>query len=150
MNMNMNMNIEMIRLKTVLLIVSCSMMMSGCLYEQKRIIDPAAPVAPEQAQSGSAGQLIDSTGTGELANPSVQIQETDLLRRSVQPVEQPSMVGQQVEQFMPSLEYVTSRIAKYNKKMDRWRERDSQTAVLRSWLKSVRLAPDVTPAPAKN
>ncbi|MBU3983668.1 MAG: hypothetical protein KJ985_09385, partial [Proteobacteria bacterium] len=40
-------------------------MMSGCLYEQKRIIDPAAPVAPEQAQSGSAGQLIDSTGTGD-------------------------------------------------------------------------------------
>jgi len=127
----MNMNIKMIRLKTVLLIVSCSMIMSGCLYEQKRIIDPAAPVAPEQAQSGSAGQLIDSAGTGEVANPSVPIQETDLLRRSVQPVEQPSMVGQQVEQFMPSLEYVTSRIAKYNKKMDRWRERDSQTAVLR-------------------
>ncbi|MFH2124357.1 MAG: hypothetical protein ABIJ50_12860 [Pseudomonadota bacterium] len=119
------------RLKNILLIVSCSMVMSGCLYEQKRIIDPAAPVAAEQTQSASVGQLVDATGTGEIAKPSVPVQETDLLRRSVQPVQQPDMPGQQAEGFMPSLEYVTSRIAQYNKKMDRWRERDSQTAVLR-------------------
>lgn len=124
----MNMN----RFTTVLLIVFCSMMMSGCLYKQKRIIDPAAPVAPEQTQPGSAGQLVDSTGTGDVVSTSAPIQETDLQRRSVKPLEQPdSIVGQQAERFMPSLEYVTSRIAKYNKKMDRWRERDSQTAVLR-------------------
>ncbi|MDD3813958.1 MAG: hypothetical protein PHZ02_04875 [Desulfocapsaceae bacterium] len=118
-------------LKTVLLIAFCSMMMSGCLYTKKRIIDPAAPVRSEQDRSGSAGQFADSKGSGDVANSSVPIQETDLLRHPVQPVEQSVMADRQVERFVPSLEYVTNRISKYNEKMDRWRERDSQTAVLR-------------------
>lgn len=121
----------MIRLRTVLLMVFCSMMMSGCLYEQKRIVDPAAPVVSGQSQSGSAGQLPDSTRTEDVASQSAPVQEADLLRKSVQPAKQSEGVGSEVGRIMPSVEYVTGRIAEYTKKMDRWRERDSQAAVLR-------------------
>jgi len=121
----------MIRLKTTLLIVSCSMMMNGCLYEQKRMIDPAAPVSPEQSQPGPVGQVSDSIGAGGVTSQSIPVRETDLLRRPVQSVEQPSMAVPDLERLMPSIEYVTSRISEYNKKVDRWRVRDSQAAVLR-------------------
>jgi len=119
----------MIRLKTTLLIVSCSMIMNGCLYGQKRMIDPAAPVSPEQSQPGPAGHVSDSIGAGGVASQPVR--ETDLLRRPVQSVGQSSLAVPDLERLMPSVEYVKSRIAQYNKKMDRWRVRDSQAAVLR-------------------
>jgi tetratricopeptide (TPR) repeat protein len=118
------------RLKTVLLIACCSLMMSGCLFEQKRVIDPAAPVAPGEAQSGSANQFSDSLGTESVGSKSSPVQETELLRRPLQPARQPDVVVPELERFMPSVEYVTNRISEYNKKMDRWKMRDSQIAVL--------------------
>ena len=111
----------MIRLKTALLIVSCSMIMNGCLYQQKKMIDPAAPV--------SSGQSL--SGPGDVTSQSSPVEETDLLRRSVPSTDQPGPASPELEQIMPSVEYVKSRIAEYNKKMDRWRARDSQAAVLR-------------------
>ena len=118
------------RLKTVLLLACCSLMMNGCLYEQKRIIDPAAPVGPEQTHPGSENQLTDVTGTDSLASKPAPVQETELLQYSLQPVEQAGVAAPDSERFMPSVEYVTNRIFEYNKKLDRWKIRDSQIAVL--------------------
>ena len=111
----------MIRLKTALLIVSCSMIMNGCLYQQKKMIDPAAPVSTD----------LSLPATGDVESPSAPVEETDLLRRSGLSTEQPGPANLDPEQIVPSIEYVKSRIAEYNKKMDRWRTRDSQAAVLR-------------------
>ena len=111
----------MIRLKTALLIVSCSMILNGCLYQQKKMIDPAAPVSPGQSLSGPAG----------ITSQSVPVEETDLLAGSVPSSAQPGQASPEFVQIVPSVEYVKSRVAEYNKKMDRWRARDSQAAVLR-------------------
>ncbi len=114
------------QLKIVLLIACCLLMMSGC--GQKRII---GSVAPGEAQSGSAGQSSDSYRTEGIAGKSAPVQETDLRPPSLQPFEQANMVTPDLGRFMPSVEYVTNRISEYNKKMDRWKKRDSQIAVLR-------------------
>jgi len=119
------------RLKTVLLLLSCSLLINGCLYEQKRMIDPAAPVPASQAQPDSEGQFIEPA-PDHVIRQALPIQETDLVHRTGQ-----SQAGDQTNpaiaepRRLPSLAYVTSRIAEYNKKMDRWRARDSQAAVLR-------------------
>lgn len=118
------------RLRTVLLLACCSLMMSGCLYEQKRIIDPAAPVAPGEDQSGSAEQFSDAPGAEGVGGKPAPVQETELLHPSLQPVEQAGGAALGHERLMPSVEYVTNRIYEYNKKMDRWKQRDSQIAVL--------------------
>lgn len=121
----------MIRLKTTLLIVSLSMIMNGCLYEQKKMIDPAAPVSLGQSKSGPVDQGSGSMGTVDTVNQSIPVQETDLLTRPVQSAEQSGLATPELGSLKPSVEYVTSRISEYNKKMDRWRARDSQAAVLR-------------------
>lgn len=96
------------------------------------MIDPNAPVVPEQDQSGSAGQFSDTSGTEDLADKPAPVQEIELQRASVHPVEpMPAATAPELGQGMPSVAYVTSRISEYNKKMERWRARDSQTAVLR-------------------
>jgi tetratricopeptide (TPR) repeat protein len=102
----------MIQVKAVLLVVCCSIIMSGCFYEQKRKVDSAAPVASEHAQ------------------PSDATENENRVNGSIQPVEQPGVTVAGAERTMPSVEYVTGRISEYNKKIDRWRERDSQAAVL--------------------
>ena len=109
----------MIQAKSVLLVMCCSMLMSGCLYEQKRMINPAAPVVSERSQPSAENE--------NGASGSVPVQEANLPRRA----ERSGVVAADTEQIMPSVEYVTGRISEYNKKMDRWKERDSQAAVLR-------------------
>ncbi|MBW6521855.1 MAG: hypothetical protein K0A99_12750 [Desulfoarculaceae bacterium] len=121
----------MIRLKTLLLLVSCSFIMNGCLYKQKKMIAPAAPVSAGQLQSGPVDQSSGSRENGDGTSRSIPVQETDLLRRSVQSVEQPGLAISERERLVPSLEYIVNRISEYNKKMDRWRVRDNQAAVLR-------------------
>jgi tetratricopeptide (TPR) repeat protein len=101
------------------------MMMSGCLYQQKKMINPAAPVSSERPQSSGATE--DENG---VKRPT-PVQEADLASRSIQPVERSGVAGADAARILPSVEYVTGRISEYNKKMDRWRERDGQAAVLR-------------------
>ncbi|MCX5870464.1 MAG: tetratricopeptide repeat protein [Deltaproteobacteria bacterium] len=115
----------MIKVKSVLLVVCCSMIMSGCFYEQKRKISSAAPVASEHSQPS------DATESENGVSRSVPVQEAALPRLSTQPVERPGVAVADAERIMPSVEYVTGRISEYNKKIDRWRKRDSQAAVLR-------------------
>ncbi len=115
----------MTQVKSILLVVCCSMIMSGCLYQQKKMISPAAPVTSERSQS--SGAIEDENGL----NKPAPVQEADLSRRSTQPVERNGMAGGDTTQILPSVEYVAGRISEYNKKMERWRERDSQAAVLR-------------------
>ncbi len=115
----------MIQVKSVLLIVCCSMIMSGCFYEQKRKISPAAPVASERSQP------LGATENEESVSGAVPVQGAELPRRSIQSVERSGVAVGDAERIMPSVEYVTGRISEYNKKVDRWRERDSQAAVLR-------------------
>lgn len=119
------------RLKTVLLLLFCSLLMNGCLYERKRMIDPAAPVTAGQAQPDSGGQFIEEPAT-DVNRQSLPIQETDLVRPAGQsPTVNQANIAIGEPGRLPSLAYVTNRIAEYNKKMDRWRVRDSQAAVLR-------------------
>jgi tetratricopeptide (TPR) repeat protein len=101
------------QVKSVLLVICCSMIMSGCFYEPKRNVDSAAPVASKHSQ------------------PSGATENEDRAKRSIQPVERSGAAVADAERIMPSVEYVTGRISEYNKKIDRWRERDSQAAVLR-------------------
>ena len=103
----------MIKVKFVLLVICCSMIMSGCFYEQKKTIGSAAPVASEHSQSSDATE------------------KEGRVNGSIQPVEQSGVAVTDAERIMPSVEYITGRISEYNKKIDRWRERDNQAAVLR-------------------
>lgn len=119
------------RLKTVLLLLSCSLLLNGCLYEQKRMIDPAAPATAGQAQPDSEGQFIEPA-PDHVIKQALPIQETDLVRPAGQsPTVDQTNAASAESGRLPSLAYVTSRIAEYNKKVDRWRARDSQAAVLR-------------------
>lgn len=95
------------------------------------MIDPAAPVSPGQSKSGPVDQVSGSMGTVDGLSQSIPVQETDLMRRPVQSAEQSGLATPELGRLTPSVEYVTSRISEYNKKMDRWRARDSQAAVLR-------------------
>jgi len=113
------------RLKCLPLLLCCSMMLSGCLYEQKKIVDPAAPVVSEQDRLSGSRRAKDS------ANRSVPIQDDDLARGAVQTGGRPDTGISGGDSFRPSVDEVAGRIAEYNKKLDRWRERDSQSAVTR-------------------
>jgi tetratricopeptide (TPR) repeat protein len=119
------------RLKSALLPVCCLMILNGCHYEEKRMIDPAAQVASERIQSGFGGQLSDAKEPGGAARSSAPVQEADLAHGSVQQVEKTGVNALEANRPAFSVEYVTGRISEYNKKMDRWRERDSQAAVVR-------------------
>jgi tetratricopeptide (TPR) repeat protein len=111
----------MIQVKSVLLVMCCSMLMSGCLYEQKRMINPAAPVVSERSQPSATPENENG------ASGSVPVQGANLPRGA----ERSGVVAADTARIMPSVEYVTGRISEYNKKIDRWKERDSQAAVLR-------------------
>lgn len=100
------------QVKSVLLVVCCCLLLSGCFYEQKRKVDSAAPVVSEHSQ------------------PSDTTENKDRVNGVIQPVDQSGVAVAGAERTMPSVEYVTGRISEYNKKVDRWRERDGQAAVL--------------------
>jgi len=103
------------RLKCLPLLLGCSMMLGGCLYDQKKIVDPATPVISEQERLSGSRRVKDS------ANRSVPIQDDG----------RPDVGISGGDSFRPSVDEVASRIAEYNKKLDRWRERDSRSAVTR-------------------
>jgi tetratricopeptide (TPR) repeat protein len=105
----------MTRLKSILVIACCAMMMNGCLYKQKKMVDPAAPV---------------SANTDDGNKEDAPVQETDLQQQNGTPPVRSDMAVDG-GRFTPSVEYLTGRISEYSKKMDRWRQRDSQAAVLR-------------------
>jgi len=112
------------RLKCLPLLLCCSMMLSGCLYDQKKIVDPVPDVSEQDRLSGSRR-------TKDSANRSVSMQDDELSRRAVQSGGRPDSVITGGDSIRPSIDEVASRIAEYNKKLDRWRERDSQSAVTR-------------------
>jgi tetratricopeptide (TPR) repeat protein len=104
------------KLKSFLLLACCTVAMSGCLYNQKKMVDPAAPV---------------TVNTADGDKPGGPVQESDPRRQEIASLGRSDIAAQGGGRFTPSVEYVTGRIAEYNKKMERWRERDSQAAVLR-------------------
>jgi tetratricopeptide (TPR) repeat protein len=100
-------------------------MLGGCLYDQKRIVDPAAPAVSGQDRSSKTKRAE------ELAGKSIPDQEADQYHGAVQADGRPGAPGVGVNLLTPSKDEVAARISEYNKKMDRWRERDSQSAVMR-------------------
>jgi len=113
------------RFKYLLLLACCPLMLGGCLYDQKRIVDPAAPAGAGQERSAKTKRAE------ELAGKSVSDQEADQHLGTVQAGGRPGAPVAGVDLLSPSTGEVAARIAEYNKKMERWRERDGQSAVMR-------------------
>lgn len=115
---------DMKRKKIALVMVCCSMLLNGCLYDQKKGIDPAAPATTQQ----KAG-VKDQAGTSRVGEQQLPaIREADLSDSGKAISATASIDGGTV---LPSIEYIAGRISEYNRKVDRWRERDGQAAVLR-------------------
>lgn len=103
------------RMKCLPFVFCCSLMLSGCLYNEKRIIDPAAPVSSEQNRDSR------SSGSADIVAKSSPTQFNEQLKTSVL----------ENEQIALSVDQVAARIVEYNKKSDRWKERDDQAVIMR-------------------
>ena len=113
------------RMKCFPFVVCCSLVLSGCLYNEKKIIDPAAPISSGQNRSSGL------SGSEDVATKSSSAQSMDRLQGNVQSNEQLKTSVSENEQIKLSVDQVAARITEYNKKSDRWKERDSQAVVMR-------------------
>lgn len=113
------------RFKWLLLLACCPLMLGGCLYDQKRIVDPAAPAVSGQDRS------LKMKRAEELAGKSIPEQEADQYHGALQVDGRPGTPGGEVNSLTPSMDEVAARMSEYKKKMERWRERDRQSAVTR-------------------
>jgi tetratricopeptide (TPR) repeat protein len=91
-------------------VCSC-LILSGCSSNQKKVIDPAAPVSSEQNRSSGSGGVEKS----QAKPPSAQLKTA----------------APDNDQMKLSVDQVAARIAEYNKKAARWKERDNQAVVMR-------------------
>ncbi len=108
------------QLKNLALLACCSLLLNGCFSNGKKVPNPNAPMENGRQEGEAAASVstavqernVNNSGMGQPAHPTAT-----------------ALAG--AYSLAPSLEFVTGRISAYNNKMELWRKRDSQAAVLR-------------------
>ena len=113
-----------IRYSTVIMVFCCFLLLSGCVYDKKRIITP-----------GSATSINKGLETSESVAPGNVVQPEPVARgeggqfvTENQDVIRPGFPGQ--ETVLPEMQYVKDRLFEYGRKLDRWKKLDDQSVVM--------------------
>jgi len=113
-----------IRYTTVTSAFCCFLLLSGCVYDKKRIVNP-----------GSTTSVNKSLETTEDTGPKSVVQPEPVTTGDGEPfvVENRTMIEPGVpvqETVLPEMQYVKDRIFEYGRKLDRWKELDDQSVVM--------------------
>lgn len=110
-----------IRYSTAAAVLCSSLLLSGCLYQKKRIVS-------SDEMTYSSGQVLETT---ENIVPQAVIQPLPPASHQEQITsEVPTAADSSgLELALPDMEYVNDRIFEYGRKLERWKELDSQAVV---------------------
>ncbi|HID70432.1 MAG TPA: tetratricopeptide repeat protein [Desulfobacterales bacterium] len=113
-----------IRYTTVTTAFCCFLLLSGCVYDKKRIVVP-----------GSTTSVNKGLETIEDVGPKNVMQPDPVTTGSGEQfvVENSAMIEQGIpveETVLPEMQYVKDRIFEYGRKLDRWKELDNQSVVM--------------------
>ena len=111
-----------IRYSTVAVVLCSTFLLSGCLYQEKRIVS-------SDDMTYSASKSLETTEnqapTVIVQPPPLPVTEEQITREGESQLE---LSGEGLA--LPSMEYVNDRIFEYGRKLERWKELDSQAVVL--------------------
>jgi hypothetical protein len=111
-----------IRYSTVAVVLCSTLILSGCVYQEKRIVS-----SDERTYSGNK-----ALETKEIQPPKELVQAPVLSLTEEQITSegqiQADLSGEELA--LPGMEYVNDRIFEYSRKLERWKELDSQAVVL--------------------
>ena len=113
-----------IRHPSLPIICCCTLLLSGCLYDEKRVVHPAAYNSPTQA-----GLETGESGPAKVVRPiplATDAEGNILDSDQVQTYQDET--GTSVA--LPGMQYVNDRIFEYGRKLDLWKELDSQAVVM--------------------
>lgn len=106
----------------LILLVCLPLTLNGCSLPQKRSVEAVDPSLSRQERPAKTKR-----GEEVAIRPHEEGRESGMIQSERLPAA--SVVG--VGPYLPSAEEVAARIAAYNNKLERWRQRDSQAAVTR-------------------
>ena len=111
-----------IRYSTAAAVLCSSLLLSGCLYQKKRIVS-------SDEMTYSSGQVLETTENivpQAIIQPLPPAPDQEQITGEMPIAADPSAV----ELALPDMEYVNDRIFEYGRKLERWKELDSQAVVL--------------------
>ncbi len=111
-----------IRYATTTAILCSTLLLSGCLYEKKRVVSSDEMISSESQGLETTESLVPKQIVQPLPFASGQEQITD------QKQNYSDFSDEGVA--LPDMEYVNDRIFEYGRKLERWKELDSQAVVL--------------------
>ncbi|MBU1138669.1 MAG: hypothetical protein KKA76_06810 [Proteobacteria bacterium] len=111
-----------IRYATVTAVLCSTLLLSGCLYQEKRVVSSDEMIYSEKQGLETTENISSKTITQPLPLTSPQEQTTS-------PEQTYSAIPGEGA-ALPGMEYVNDRIFEYGRKLERWKELDSQAVVL--------------------
>lgn len=113
-----------IRYSSITAALCCTLLLSGCLYDKKRIVTTGNTEAKTPGLQTTEVTLPElSTQYGLLDTQSDQYETSDTDRLNL-------LGGQAKGASLPEMQYIKDRIFEYGRKLDRWKELDDQAIVI--------------------
>jgi len=113
-----------IRYSTVITVFCCFLLLSGCVYDKKRIITPGSATSINKGLETSEGVASENVVQPE----PVATGDGGQFLMENQDVIQHGLPEQ--ETLLPDMQYVKDRLFEYGRKLGRWKELDDQSVVM--------------------
>lgn len=93
----------------------CAISLEGCAISKKTPIYPTSSTIPSKQQQGANGLI-----NGKRPPPPLAVESGE--------PEQPKLMEENFQESLPSIGFINDRIVEYGRKLERWKELDSQSA----------------------
>ncbi len=113
-----------IRYFIVITACCCSLLLSGCVYDKKRIVTPGSTTSINKGLETTEGVVSENVVQPD---PVVTNGEKPFVMENDNLV-QDGIPAQEI--VLPEMQYVKDRIFEYGRKLDRWKELDDQSVVM--------------------
>ncbi len=114
-----------IRYTTLSIALCCSLLVTGCVYDKKRIATPATPMT-----TAPRLETTEDPGPKAVVQPRpVGVSDQQYMERDTEE-DLPGFGEGEDGTILPEIQYVKDRIFEYGRKLDRWKELDDQAVVM--------------------